>query len=68
MANTPHISTAPRNVIDLPKDSLEAFRLGWACGQIDMIRRFWKRESTPLTKDEYKRLINRILNGRAVNA
>lgn len=63
MSNIPNVSTAPRIVLDLPGTTIEAFRLGWACGQVDMAERYWKRAGDPLSKEDKKRLQKRILKG-----
>lgn len=61
--NIPNVSTAPRIVVDLPNSTIEAFRLGWACGQVDMARRYWNRVGDALSREDEKRLRERILRG-----
>lgn len=59
----PQVSTAPRMVVDIPKREIEAFRKGWASGQIDMVARYWRMKDEPLSTEERNTLYKRIIRG-----
>jgi hypothetical protein len=60
----PHIVGAPRVILRLPDNTTDAFRRGWASGQLEMLREFWRKQGDPLTKEEADQLFELILNGR----